>query len=146
MIQFFPISNYFKMDNFLYKPVRSLLRKIYKDYARDYCYYNRIPLSEFPYKMSINAKLMYIYKDVLTMLKTIEWLEYTYMEDCFESYCAWCYELRSDCPAHDNEHEECDLRMYYLSEPGIAEQEKTLIELKPGLPTIIVDTIMQYLG
>lgn len=133
------------MDNFLYKPVRSRLRKEFDTYARDYCSYNQIPLSEFPFKMSINTKRMYSYKDVLTMFETIDWLTYPYLDDCFASHCAWCYELRLDCPAHDNEHEECDTRLYYLSESGMAEQEKTLIELKPALPTVIVGNIMQFL-
>lgn len=89
---------------------------------------------------------MYAYNDVINMLETTKWLENAYIEDCFASHCAWCYEPRWDCSAYDNEHDECDLRMYYLSEPGIVEQEKTLIEIKPGLPTVIVDNIMQYLG
>ena len=135
------------MDNFLYKPVCSLLRKAFDAYARDYCSYSRIPLSEFPQKMSINTKRYYTNKEVHSMFETYEWLMYSDLDHyCFESYCAWCYELRWDCPAHDNEHEECDTRLYYLSEPGIAEQEKTLIELKPVLPTVIVDNIMQFLG
>ena len=127
---------------FLYKPVRSKLRKAFDSFR---LYYD----DDHPIwkeTMKINTKRVYTYKEMDELYKTHEWLLCCAdEEECFESCCGWCHERRSDDPGEDNEHDECDTRLHYISEEGILEQEKTLIELKPALPSVVVNQIMQFL-
>lgn len=137
------LSNFpFKMA-FLFKPVRSELRKAFNSYRSYYDDEHTI----WTETMQINTKRFYTSKEVSELYEMHEWMRYDADEyECFESYCGWCYEPRwESCPADDNEHDECDLRLHYHSEEGIMEQEKTLIELKPALPSVVVDRIMQFL-
>lgn len=96
--------------------------------------------------MNIDTKRMYTSEEISKLYKLHEWMLYEADDyECFETCCGWCYEPRWDCPAHDNEHDECDMRLHYTSEIGVMEQEKTLVDLKPAVPSIIVDKIMQFL-
>ena len=73
-----------------------------------------------------------------------DWLTNCNM-DWFIPYCAWCYEERGGCE-DDNEHEECDLRLYYHSEVGKAEQAALLTKVViPGAPAVVIAQIMAFL-
>ncbi len=127
---------------FLFKPVRYELRKVFNSYRSYYDVDDPI----WTETMQINTKRLYTSKEVSELYEMYEWMQYGADEyECFETCCGWCYEPRADCPMSDNEHDECDLRLHYHSEEGIIEQEKTLIELKPVLPSVVVDRIMQFL-
>lgn len=82
-----------------------------------------------------------------------EWFTYcrwelnmeTGFEDIFIPYCAWCYEHR-DGLSDSNEHDECDTRLHYCSEEGMAEQAAVLTtEIVPKAPTSVIDRIMSFL-
>lgn len=66
-------------------------------------------------------------------------------EDIFLPYCAWCYEHRDEL-SDNNEHDECDARLHYSSEKGMAEQAALLTtEIVPKAPTSVIDRIMSFL-
>lgn len=74
-----------------------------------------------------------------------EWLTCCSSMDWFIPHCAWCYEER-DPLGEDNEHEECDTRLHYCSEAGMAEQAAVLTkEILPTAPAVVIDTIMSFL-
>ena len=63
--------------------------------------------------------------------------------DWFIPHCAWCYEER--WLEDDNEHEECDLRIYYCSEIGKAEQAALLTKVViPLAPAAVIAQIMAF--
>lgn len=96
-------------------------------------------LERFP--LVFDFKDWYTYSDLTEYEKKHEWFSW---DNLCIPYCAWCYYERSML-TDDNEHEECDLRLYYCSKDGIQEQYETLAKLTPVLPTVALDVITSYL-
>lgn len=141
------------MNHFVFKANKRQIQKAYDSYihnVRRYIYYEnresgyRITMREitettpFP-KLEFND--WYLIDELYDLQKEYEWFNYELF--CLP-YCAWCYCERSMI-ADDNEHEECDMRMYYCSEEGVTEQYDTLAKMKPVLPTTALDLITSYL-
>jgi hypothetical protein len=74
-----------------------------------------------------------------------EWLTGDTSFAWFIPHCAWCYEERCDA-GDDNEHDECDLRLHYCSEAGMAEQAQVLsTDIVPKAPPVVIGLIMSFL-
>lgn len=74
-----------------------------------------------------------------------EWLTGDISFAWFIPYCAWCYEERGGVD-DDNYHDECDLRLHYCSEAGMAEQAQVLsTEIIPKAPPVVIGLIMSFL-
>jgi hypothetical protein len=59
--------------------------------------------------------------------------------------CAWCYEERAEY-GEENEHDLCDVRLYYHTEEGKAEQARLLQrEIMPKAPASVIGLIMSFL-
>jgi hypothetical protein len=149
-----------KMQNFIFKLRKSEIQKIYTQYLVDSQFYDDVDdvdhygrvqrrrairfsrkelLERYP--LTFTFKDWYSNSDLIALEKTHEWFSWS---DVCIPYCAWCYYERSIL-TDDDEHEECDMRLYYCSVDGIQEQYETLADLKPILPTCALDLIASYL-
>jgi hypothetical protein len=127
------------MNSIYYKPLPSKLQTAYDSYMTRLSRYDGGIMSATSTQPIMNH-VGYTESQLNAFYDKYPWLVYS-DEPCFVSLCTWCHSPRSVAEIH----ELCDLRLYYSSPEGVMEQKQTLLETKPILPTILIDSVVQFL-